>query len=173
MGYFYGRLGHSQHLLADHNKQGWMQIRPYMDADFDALYELEERCFTYPIRFPRWYMRRLVGRKNGVVWIAEMEGQLAGFVVASWARRDGLFRAYIETIEVDERWRRHGLGRALLQQVEASSRAVGASMLGLHVEEGNSRAISLYESCGFEVLLHDKNYYEDGKHALLYCKHLV
>ncbi|WFB06594.1 GNAT family N-acetyltransferase [Streptomyces sp. LX-29] len=57
--------------------------------------------------------------------------------------------AYVLTVEVDARHRRHGHGRALMLLAERESLAVGARTLGLHVFAGNAPALRLYESLDY------------------------
>lgn len=45
--------------------------------------------------------------------------------------------------------RGHGIGRALMGAVEAEALKRGACKITLEVLSGNSRAMALYESCGF------------------------
>lgn len=58
--------------------------------------------------------------------------------------------AHLEAIVVAPRARGKGLGRALLQHSEATSRARGADSLSLHVFAANHRARSLYDGSGFD-----------------------
>ncbi|MFI7284967.1 GNAT family N-acetyltransferase [Micromonospora chersina] len=59
--------------------------------------------------------------------------------------------AWLHDISVEEPHRRSGYGRAILAAVEALAREAGALRLGLNVFGDNTSAISLYQSCGYEV----------------------
>ena len=59
--------------------------------------------------------------------------------------------AWLHDISVEEPHRRSGYGRAILAAVEALAREAGALRLGLNVFGDNASAISLYQSCGYEV----------------------
>lgn len=59
--------------------------------------------------------------------------------------------AWLYDISVEEPYRRSGYGRAILAAVEAVAREAGATQLGLNVFGHNEPAISLYQTCGYEV----------------------
>ncbi|SCG48212.1 GNAT family N-acetyltransferase [Micromonospora inositola] len=59
--------------------------------------------------------------------------------------------AWLYDISVEEPYRRSGYGRAILAAVEAVAREAGATRLGLNVFGHNAPAISLYQTCGYEV----------------------
>ena len=90
-----------------------MQYRPFAPEDFEQLYAIEKACFAPPLRFDRRYMRSLVRRKTGAVWIAEEDGRMAGFAIVEWNRRRQGLQAYIQTLEVAPGARGQG-GEALL-----------------------------------------------------------
>ncbi len=58
--------------------------------------------------------------------------------------------AYVFDVEVDERFRGRGFGRALMIQAERLALASGDTRLGLHVVTANTPALRLYESLGYE-----------------------
>lgn len=149
-----------------------MIYRLYTPQDFDALYALEELCFEPPFRFSRSYMRALVQRANAAAWIAEEDGQMAGFAIVEWTeRRDGI-TAYIQTIEVTPEGRGRGVGGELLGRIEGSARAAGAHLIWLHVEAVNAAAIRLYEAQGYLCEGRRENFYPEGRAALIYMKRL-
>ncbi len=150
-----------------------VNYRLYNPPDFPALYAIEEACFTPPVRFQRSYLRQLVRRTNGVTWIAEEHGQLAGFATAGWNRQRRQLIAYIETIEVLPIFRGRGAGSALLRSIEASAQAAEATLLWLHVDAENTAAIRLYEAHAYLRAGREEDYYPDGHSALVYLKRLV
>lgn len=56
----------------------------------------------------------------------------------------------IHDIAVSASWRGRGVGRALMAAAEVYAKARGCCKLTLEVLEGNSRAIGLYRSAGFD-----------------------
>jgi ribosomal-protein-alanine N-acetyltransferase len=160
--------------------------RPYTPQDFDVLYALEEVCFEPPFRFDRRTMRLLVQRKHAATWIAEDNAHMAGFAIVEWTGRKRVLpgdrslsqgcksgiTAYIQTIEVAPEARRRGVGGELLGRIEGSACAAGASLIWLHVEASNARAIRLYEERGYLCEGRQENYYPRDRAALIYLKRL-
>jgi ribosomal protein S18 acetylase RimI-like enzyme len=144
--------------------------RRYTPEDFIPLYALEERCFQPPSRFDRRYMRSLVNRETVATWIAEENGQIAGFAIVEWSKSK--VTAYIQTIEVAPEMRGRGVGRELLGRIESSARHAGADLIWLHVEEVNAAAIRLYEAQGYRCEGRQEDYYPLGRAALIYGKRL-
>ena len=138
--------------------------------DFERLYAVEAACFERPLRFTRSYLRRLIAKKSAAAWMAELDGAVVAFAVVEWGRRRGETMAYIPTIEVLAEHRRGGLGRELLQKLEASALAAGAGSIWLHVADRNEGAIRLYEAMGYLWQGRQENYYPDGGAALLFGK---
>jgi GNAT superfamily N-acetyltransferase len=81
----------------------------------------------------------------GHVFVAEREGQIAGFAVAL-PREDGQFE--LDGLFVEPHLWKGGVGRALVDRCAAYARGRGAK--ALHVI-GNPHAEGFYISCGFEV----------------------
>ncbi|MET7643646.1 GNAT family N-acetyltransferase [Streptomyces sp. NPDC005426] len=83
--------------------------------------------------------------------IHEEDGEKAGFLwVARFEMHPGLRVGYVFDVEVDERFRGRGYGRALMLQAERLALAAGDERLGLHVVTANTPALRLYESLGYE-----------------------
>jgi len=146
--------------------------RLYTPADFPALYAIEEICFQPPFRFPRRYMRHLADSLNTITWIAEDDGQIAGFAIADCGRENEGVIAYIQTIEVLPEMRSRGIGNQLLRRVEESARDKEGRVIWLHVDSQNAGAIRLYESHGYTCEGRKENYYPHGRAALIYSKPL-
>jgi ribosomal protein S18 acetylase RimI-like enzyme len=145
-------------------------LRAYQPADFAALYAVEELCFQPPFRFSRALMRELVADPDSATWIAEEEGQMAGFAIVQWGREGADVIAYLKTIEVLPALRARGLGAELLAACERSARAAGASLLWLHVDEENAGAIRLYQRHGYVFEGRQERFYPQGRAALIGAK---
>lgn len=150
-----------------------MLYRLYNPEDFAQLYAIEEVCFQPPFRFGRRYMRSLVNSSNAVTWIAEEDGRMAGFAIAEWSGENSGVIAYIQTIEVIQAERGHGVGGELLSRIEGSACAAGVTLIWLHVDSQNGGAIRLYETNGYLCEGRKENYYAKGRAALIYRKPLA
>lgn len=67
--------------------------------------------------------------------------------------------AEIEWIEVRTVARRHGLGRALLEEAMCAAFEAGARTMYLEVRESNQAAQGLYRSLGFQLYGRREDYY--------------
>lgn len=147
-----------------------MLYRPYSPGDFPHLYAIEELCFEPPLRFSRAYLRQLIESPRSATWVAEHQGEIAGFAVVEWETLQDSQLAYIQTLEVKPQLRRMGAGRELLQRVEASAGSACAEEIWLHVDVQNTPAIHLYEAYGYHCEGREEHYYARGRAALIYRK---
>jgi ribosomal-protein-alanine N-acetyltransferase len=80
--------------------------------------------------------------------------------------------AEILTLTVDPNYRRHGIGRKMLQLLIEWARNRQAPAIFLEVREGNDEASPLYLSEGFAPISRRNNYYSTGVHAVVMKKDL-
>ena len=79
--------------------------------------------------------------------VALVDGAPVG--VALLGRRER--RGWIGSMGVLPAWRRRGIGRRLLQQVQANARRAGLHAIDLEVLTRNTAALALYEAAGFQI----------------------
>lgn len=106
-------------------------------------------------------------------WVAEAEGAIVGFATAeyeAWHARMVLWFLYIAPA-----WRRRGVGRALLAEVEGHGRSAGATHVWLETSNVNVPGVAAYERLGYALCGADRLYYGDympGETALYLAKML-
>lgn len=81
------------------------------------------------------------------VFVAELGGTVAGFVIAYKRRK----QAYVDSLAVSPEFRDKGIGGKLLEFLEGVLRAEGVKRIALSVKEGNSRALDFYLKRGYSV----------------------
>jgi len=89
-------------------------------------------------------------------WVADDDG-VRGFATAeyeAWHQRLNLWFLYIAPA-----WRRRGVGRALLAEVEAHGRRLGASHVWLETSNVNVPGVAAYERLGYALCGADRTYY--------------
>lgn len=105
-------------------------------------------------------------------WVAD-DGGVRGFATAEhepWHGRLVLWFLYIAP-----EWRRRGVGRALLERVEAHGRSVGASHVWLETSNVNVPGVAAYNQLGYQLCGADRLYYErymPGETAIYFAKEL-
>jgi ribosomal protein S18 acetylase RimI-like enzyme len=126
-----------------------MDVRPFRQADHDAVVALWRESF--PDAPPRNDPVRDIARKLGVqpelFLVAVVDGRIAGTVMAGY---DG-HRGWVHLVAVDPRYRRRGVGSALMRRAEALLDAMGCPKLNLQVRPTTPEIVGFYESLGFEV----------------------
>jgi ribosomal protein S18 acetylase RimI-like enzyme len=91
-------------------------------------------------------LRRLISSPNGHVFIADVDGEIAGYRAAEV----GPHSLELHGLFVDERFRGQGIGKALF--TAPLHLVPPGGTIHLTVLAGNTVARSLYESLGFQVV---------------------
>ena len=143
-------------------------LRSYRLGDWQAMHALDLLCFEPVFRFSRGAMRGFAEAPGAVTVLAEAQGKLAGFCIAQLEDRTG----YIVTLDVASAWRRRGLARRLMAELESRLHSADATQMELHVFAGNVGAIRFYESIGYAPAGVADNFYAQNLHALVYRKSL-
>jgi len=144
-------------------------MRNYRLGDWQAMHALDLVCFEPVFRFSRGAMRSFAEAPGAVTVLAEAQGKLAGFCIAQLEDRTG----YVVTLDVAPAWRRRGLARRLMAEVESRLHSADAAEMHLHVFTGNAAAIRFYEAIGYARVGVAKNFYTQNLHALIYRKQLT
>ena len=110
----------------------------------------------------RRYLRAVRRHPDAAVYVAEVDGELAGRL--SLARDPNPASHHVADLGlmVDSRFRRQGVGKALLRAAVEWAPEHGVAKLELHVFPWNEPAIALYESFGFEREGYRKGQYRRG-----------
>jgi len=126
----------------------------------DAVLKLcsSDGCITYTIDPVPGYVKRYatndinpaayVGRPDRAGFLAFVDGQLAGQILASekWNRY-----ACIDDLAVDVHHRRLGVGTALMARAAQWARGAGLPGVTLETQNNNAGACRFYESFGFHL----------------------
>ena len=140
-------------------------MRPARESDVDEVHKLAVACSIVGKRDS--YLRELQTAFS-IFIVAECLGQLAGFVVA-WNVAGEI---QLNTIAVNESYRRQGIGSALIEDIVDRLWKVNPSRIYLEVREKNQAARSFYNKNGFYETGLRKNYYLDDN-AILLTKDIV
>ena len=102
-----------------------------------------------PAAFRESYLRGR-GFDPALWWLARDGDRLVGFMLA-FSEHAGDRVGWLETLAVRPRWRRRGLGEALMRAAILELHTRGFRSVGLGVDGANGGAVRLYERLGFRV----------------------
>lgn len=153
------------------NRYRKVAIRPATANDLQNLVDLERECFTAEA-YTKGQIRDLLEYPNAVAFLAEIDADIAGFVISLVENFEGSKLGHIVTIDVAVKHRRKGAGLTLLKTAEGTLSQRGVRAVYLEVREDNISALQLYRKRGYvktEIL---ENYYSSGIRALRMMKQL-
>ena len=154
-------------------------IRNYRSADFDRLWEIDQRCFPSGISYTQMELSGFITRRNAITLVTEFQpdevkhdreaasaggnavDRIAGFVVAHPIRRK---YGRILTLDILPEARRYGLGSKLMTACEERLRSLGCADVYLETAVNNEAAVRLYGKLGYQVLRTLPDYY--ASHSL-------
>jgi ribosomal protein S18 acetylase RimI-like enzyme len=126
-----------------------MEIRPYMESDEAAVAELWREVFPGA---PAWNVpaadieRKLTVQRE-LFLVATIDLEVVGTAMAGY---DG-HRGWVYYVAVRPRYRRQGIGTALMERVEAGLARLGCPKVNLQVRASNEGVVSFYKKLGYQV----------------------
>ncbi len=117
--------------------------------DKAAVIELWQATFGYGAAHndPEFVIRKKLDVHDGLFFVAECSGTVAGTVMAGY---DG-HRGWIYTLAVNPKARGKGIGTQLIRHAEMELAKVGCVKVNLQVLEGNKAVVDFYEKAGYTV----------------------
>jgi [ribosomal protein S18]-alanine N-acetyltransferase len=132
-----------------------IRMEPLSTANLDAVLAIEEESFTSPWT-REMYLAELDNAGVSYCYLAcDENGAALGFC-SFWRVLDEL---HINNLAVAARYRRRGVGTALLNYVLDEGRRLGARRASLEVRRSNESARLLYERLGFTAAGVRRAYY--------------
>ena len=116
--------------------------------------ELEKRCFSSPWEFEEYEKSRQ--REDFSCLCAYTDGEFSGFLMAFHV----LDECHLLDIATEEKFRRRGIGTALIRELMKRAGEKDGSVIYLEVREKNQAARGLYEKLGFVPVGKRKDYYK-------------
>jgi [ribosomal protein S18]-alanine N-acetyltransferase len=136
-------------------------VRAMMAQDIDEVLMLAARFVEAP-HWTRWDYELILRPAPPAAFtrcsvVALSNSCLTGFAVAGWLPQETA--AEVEGLVVDEKYRRHGIGSALIGACMEWAADAGASSMRLEVRASNAVALALYHRRGFSVVGRRRAYY--------------
>ena len=141
-------------------------IRPFVDADLDALYAIQTKC-PQAAQWQKQDYVQLAHDPAGAILVLEIVEKnlplLAGFA----AFHTVFDETELRNIAIAPLHQRKGLGRALLAAGIGELKKFGTRRLFLEVRASNKPARAFYGSSGFRRLHIRRDYYHDPEEDAL------
>lgn len=142
----------------------------YMDLkDIDDVMTVEKLSFTIP-----WskdaFIEEVSKNKFAIYITAKVNGRVVGYA-GMWKVCD---EGHITNVAVHPEFRKHGIGRKLVENMVLVAKKEGIDRMTLEVRRSNIAAQTLYLKFGFKVEGCRKGYYSDnGEDAIIMWKENV
>ncbi len=128
------------------------EIRECVISDFKEIYQLntDEMGYDYPENQTKEKMQTLLKSDKDKIFVACADGKVVGYIHAN--DYDVIYAPHMKNImgiAVASDFKRMGIGRALLSDVEDWARITGAN--GVRLNSGSARvgAHQFYKNCGY------------------------
>lgn len=145
-------------------------LRPLMLSDLNELWQLDMRCFGDGEAYERETFRYLLSNPDVIARQIRSEyDEMSAFAIGV-IEQDGV--GHITTIGVAPEYRRRGLARLILHEIERSFSARGVTTVRLEVRTQNVAAQKLYEQLGYVTVQRMGKYYSNGDDGYLMVKSL-
>jgi len=143
-------------------------MRPLVLSDLNELWQLDLRCFLDGEAYERETFRYLLTNPKAIArQIRSDYDEMAAFGIGV-IEDTGI--GHLTTIGVAPEYRRRGLARLVLHEIERSFAARGVSTIRLEVRVGNEAAQQLYEQLGYVIIQRMGKYYSNGDDGYLMVK---
>ena len=141
------------------------RLRPMTEADLPRIHRIELASYEYPWSPGNFADSLHAGHS---MWVREAEGEVIGY----YAMLAAAGEAHLLNLTIAPMWRRHGLGRDLLDHCLARACDHHADSVFLEVRTSNNTTIGLYRGSGFVDLAVRRGYYpaRDGREDALIMK---
>ena len=145
-----------------------MNIRQSTAEDFEALYRLDQECFTAGIAYSRRTLRAFLRLPNMMCLVSDAPDCVAGFILTD---HDGAL-GHVVTLDVAAAFRRRQLGSALLAEAERLLAAAGVREMEIETATSNQAAIAFWKKHGYLASGILDGYYGKGLDAYWMTKKL-
>jgi ribosomal-protein-alanine N-acetyltransferase len=148
-----------------------LRLRAAHRSEATAIASLSRLHVEHGLRW-RWTpprVRKQIEDPDTMTLVASAAGHIAGFAIMHF----GDLRAHLVLIAVEPRYRRSGVGGALLRWLEASCVTAGIQDIRLEVRAGNQLAQRFYRNRGFTVMGLIPGYYDRREAAVIMERKLV
>jgi len=156
-------------------------LRSYRPEDFEALYLIDQACYASDTAYSRADLRTYLAFPGADCVVAEMQAgpgsrdggdnafraaKIIGFCVSVHRGAGG----HIITMDVIKGCRRHGVGSAILGEVEKRLARAGVEHVSLETATDNAAGVSFWRKHGYRSCGMKRGYYPRGRDAYAMMK---
>jgi [ribosomal protein S18]-alanine N-acetyltransferase len=130
-------------------------LRAYDPQDFSALYRLDQACFPAGISYSKTTLRYFLSLRSADCLVATEGNHIVGFILTE----ENPPLAHIISLDVVEKFRRQGIGSALLGESERNLALRGVRHVLLETATNNEAGVAFWQRHGYVVAATLKRYY--------------
>jgi len=130
-------------------------LRSYEPHDLTALHRLDQSCFPAGISYSKTTFHYFLTIASADCIVAADGARIAGFILTE----ENPPLAHIITLDVAEAHRRHGVGSALLTEIEKNLALRGVRSILLETAIDNEGAVAFWKRHGYRIEAVLKRYY--------------
>lgn len=124
-----------------------MNIRSFRLSDYAAIMDIWKRTKLEQKEMETDGLAKQIAWDSELVMIAELDERVVGVIVGTIEGN----RAYFYRLAVDPNYQSKGIGRELVDALEAKFEKRGATQIQIMVNQNNESVIPFYQSLGYEV----------------------
>jgi len=144
-------------------------IREHMPADFERLFQIDQAAFVPALAYSRSELQYYLLARRSKTLVAEVEGEVVGFVNARCAQRGW---GMVTTLDVAPGWQRRGIGGKLMTAIEEWLAEQGVRVVALETPADEGGARQFYEKHGYRLGGRVRGYYHGRLDAFSMVKRL-
>ena len=129
-------------------------LREYDPRDFSALYRLDQACFPAGISYSKTTLRYFLSLRSADCIVAMEGAHIVGFIL----REENPPLGHVITLDVAEKFRRKGIGSALLAESEKDLALRGVRHVLLETA-ANEAGVAFWQRHGYRIEVTLKRYY--------------
>ena len=133
-----------------------VHIRWMIRRDMPEVLEIENESFEFP--WSEEDFIRCLRQRNCIGMVAEYDEQVVGFMIYELHRT----RLHVLNFAVADDFRRHGVGRQMVDKLATKLSPQRRTRVLLEVRETNLEAQLFFKSLGFRAVSVLRNYYDDS-----------
>jgi len=130
-------------------------LRAYDPRDFSALFRLDQACFPAGISYSKTTLRYFLSLRSADCLVAMEDAHIAGFILTE----ENPPLAHVITLDVAEKFRRRGIGSALLAESEGNLALRGVRTILLETATDNEGGVAFWQRHGYRIEATLKRYY--------------